>query len=263
MSETQVRWRIGTLIGLAACGVAGCAEPKSNGAPADDTLTVEGILERAEKAYTELYSLEASGTLRDYRGGQKRVQPIRWELLRPDLCRVQIGMNLVLVKGQNWWSFDEKSGRFKSHREQGPTPIETATYFLSDGIPLMTPVAWNRPKVAFGPNELRSSWVLQGVAWTAGRPSYIVSRDGRGRDGGSRWTLWIDQDRFLILAWTWATLAGGPDGKSREEIVWGATYEALVTDRAISPDRFRIERPEPIVLPRPAAADQNTQGMNS
>lgn len=243
------------VLALTPALTVGCVGPFDRSSDAESSLTIDGILARAENAYKRMSYLDAKGYLRDYRGGRKRVLPIRWELARPDRARVQIDMNLAIVDGKSWWSYDNETERFKSHREQGSAPIETAGYFLSDGVPFLTPAAWNRPKAVFGPSDLRSRWRLDGVAWNGGRPCYVISRDGLGRDGGSRWTLWIDQDRFLIVAWIWEINAPQPDGPARMEIVWGCTYESIVTDQPIAPERFRVERPTPIVLPRPAAGD--------
>ncbi len=234
---------------------AGCGDPNAGDRATESALTIEGILARAENAYATAQTLEARGYLRDYRGKAKKIAPIQWELRKPDLCRLQIGMNMVLVKGQNWWSYDSEAGRFKSHRETGSTPAETAAYYLSDGIPFLVPAAWNRPKVAFGPSDARTPWKFDGVAWTAGRPCYVVSREGLGRDGGSRWTLWIDQDRFLIVAWTWNVTMEREDKPPVERTVWGCTYEVLSVNQDIPQDRFRIEKPMPIILPKQAPSE--------
>lgn len=247
------------LLAALPCGCMGPTGP--GGEPADVSMSVEGILSRCESTYQKLNTLEARGWLRDYRGKDKRVEPIRWELAKPDLCRLQIGMEMVLVKGQNWWSYDSRSERFKSHRELGPAPIEAAAYFLSEGIPFLMPVAWHRPMVAFGPNTARGPWKLDGVAWTANRPCYVISREGLGRDSGSRWRLWIDQDRFLIVAWTWAVEQAGPNNTKHEVTIWGCTYEVLTPREAINPDRFRIEKPSPIVLPRPVPSELSSPGL--
>jgi outer membrane lipoprotein-sorting protein len=242
--------------------LAGCVGPNNTpgDAPSDASMSVDAILSRCQSTYEKLNTLEARGWLRDYRGKEKRVEPISWELAKPDLCRLQIGMEMVLVKGQNWWSYDSRAGRFKSHREPGPAPIETAAYFLSQGIPFLMPSAWHRPVVVFGPNTARGPWQLENVAWTGGRPCYVITREGLGRDSGSRWRLWIDQDRFLLVAWTWAVDQAGPDGSKREATIWGCTYEELIPGQAINPDRFRIERPSPIVLPHATPSEpENTR----
>lgn len=236
--------------------VAGCVAPRSSGGDAASaSLSVEDILARCESTYSKLRTLDAAGFLRDYRGNEKRVAPIRWELARPDLCRLQIDMDAVLVKGPNWWSYDHRAERFKSHRELGPAPIESAAYFLSNGIPFVMPVAWHRPKIAFGPSPERGPWRLDGVAWTANRPCYVVTREGLGRDSGGTWTFWIDQDRFLIVAWEWKVQRVDRRGPPTWSTIWGCTYEVIAVDQAIDPARFRIEKPQPIVLPKPAPSE--------
>lgn len=247
-----------TLIALAclAATVPACNDPAMpSGDAADMSLSVDGILQRCETTYARLNSLEAKGWLRDYRSAERRVVPIRWELARPDQCRMQIDMDMALVKGPNWWSYNHQSEQFKSHRELGGSPIEAAAYFLSDGIPFLLPAAWHRPKVAFGADEARGPWRLEGVAWTANRPCYVLSRQGMGRDSGSRWTMWVDQDRFLIVAWTWDVMRPSDDGTPVMKTVWGCTYEVIVANADLSQDRFRIEKPLPIVLPRTAPSE--------
>ncbi|MBX3397015.1 MAG: hypothetical protein KF841_16795 [Phycisphaerae bacterium] len=245
-----------TALACATATVPACNSPaRPSGDAADVSLSISGVLRRCETTYTGLNSLEARGWLRDYRSTDRRVVPIRWELARPDQCRLQIDMDMVLVKGQNWWSYNNQSQQFKSHRELGGSPIEAAAYFLSDGIPFLLPAAWHRPKVAFGSDEARGPWQLDGVAWTANRPCYVVSRQGLGRDSGSRWTLWIDQDRFLIVAWTWDVMRPSDDGTPLMKTVWGCTYEVMVANAELNQDRFRIEKPLPIALPRAAPSE--------
>lgn len=240
---------------LSVAAAGGCGGPVRSGPASETAMTVERILDRAEGVYTSMQSLEARGYLRDYRGKSRKITPIQWEFKKPEYCRLQLGMNMALVKGRNWWSYDAETERFKSHKETNSTPAETAAYFLSDGIPFLLPAAWNRPRVAFGPSDSRTPWRLDGVAWTASRPCYVVSREGLGRDSGSRWTLWIDQDRFLIVAWTWDVRVERENKPPVERTVWGCTYEVINTNANIPTDRFRIEKPLPIVLPKQAPSD--------
>ena len=230
---------------------AGCGLNTARQDRPSSSLSVEDILERCSATYSRSPTLQVRGLLRDYRGAKRKVLPIRWDYARPDRCRLQIGMDLALIVGQHWWSYDHLSGRFKAPRQITTTPIQTAAYFLSDGIPFLLPDVLTRGRRAFEAHDdrRRSRWRLEGVAWIADRPCYAIRREGQGRDRGRRWTVWIDQDRFLIRGWSWERT--GPDGRMRT--VLGCTYFEVVANRPMPPERFAVREPQPIVLPRKAA----------
>ncbi|MFQ5430844.1 MAG: hypothetical protein ACE5E1_11095 [Phycisphaerae bacterium] len=216
-------------------------------ADASASLTVNDILDRCAGKYQRLRTIRALGLFRDYRGRERKVQPIRWDYVRPDRCRLQIGMDLALIVGKGWWTYDTEAGTFRSHHQITATPIETAGTFLSGGVAFLLPAALKRGRGAFrwGPRD-EGGWRLDGTAWIAGRPCYRLSRAGPGHLRSGRLKLWIDQDQFLIRSWALDLLR--KDG--RERTAWGCTYLEVAVDELIPASRFRPNKPTPILIPR-------------
>ena len=233
---------------LLLCLAGGCSLGQGKGNSASSLLTVDDILGRCGEAYLQTQTLQVRGLMRDYRGDQRSVLPISWDYLRPDRCRLQIDMDMALVVGEDWWTYDQAKGRFTSHHETTSTPIETAAYFLSEGMPFFLPDALARGEGTFHARDYRrqAKWTLDGVTWFAERPCYVLTRVGLGRDHGSRWMVWIDQDQFLIRGWVWEAMR--PD--RRQRTLMGCTYFEVVANHAIAPQRFQVVKPHPIALPR-------------
>ena len=239
--------RSGLLLAL-LCLTGGCGLGERQGSGASSLLTVDDILGRCGDAYLQTQTLQVRGLLRDYRRDERRVLPISWDYVRPDRCRLQINMDMALVVGEDWWTYDQAAGRFKSDHRTTSTPIETAAYFLSEGIPFLLPNALAKGEGAFHAEDYRrqARWTLDGVTWVAGRPCYALARVGLGRDHGSRWMVWIDQDQFLIRGWLWEAMR--PD--RRQRTLLGCTYFEIIADQPIAPQRFHVVKPQPIVLPK-------------
>lgn len=227
----------------------GCAQADGGFSGGRASLTVEDILDRCGAAYLKAETFHARGLLRDYRAPQRKVLPIRWDYARPDRCRLQIGMDVGLVSGSSWWTYRSRVGRFRSHRQISRTPIETSAYLLSDGVSFLQPalLAKGRAALDYGDRRRFGPWESGGVAWIAERPCYVVSRYG-GRKA-SRWTVWIDQDEFLVRAWRFESVRT----EQRERTVLGCTYFEAVADAALPPDTFRVRPPDPISIPQRAA----------
>lgn len=211
------------------------------------SLTVTDVLDRCAAAHARIGTIRATGILHDRRDLVEKVMPIRWDYARPDRSRLQIGMDVALVRGADWWTYDSAKDRFRSHRQITNTPIETSTYFLSDGIPLPLVKLMTKGKVAFemGGRKNREPWRMREVAWKGGRPCYVLSRIGRGPERGQQWTFWIDQDKYLLRGWRWEV---GRPGRSPETI-WDCTYSEIRVDESIPSDRFQVQRPSPIESP--------------
>lgn len=233
---------------LCLTGGCGLGEPQGG---ASSLLTVDNILGRCGEAYLQTQTLQIRGLLRDYRRDERKVLPISWDYLRPDRCRLQINMDMALVVGENWWTYDQADGRFVSHDQRTSTMIKTSAYLLSEGIPFLLPDLLSRGKAAFQADDYRrkARWTLHGVTWFAERPCYVLARIGLGRDHGNRWMVWIDQDQFLVRGWVWEAMR--PD--RRQRTLMGCTYFEIVADQPIAPQRFQVVKPQPIVLPRPEA----------
>lgn len=181
----------------------------------------------------------------------RRVELISWDFAKPDRCRVQIGMDVAIISGSHWWSYDAKNGRYRKHRNFTRTPQETAAYLLSDGVPFLLPSISSKGLIAFssGRSGFGRDWRMEGIAWRAERPCYVISRRGLGQESNRILRVWIDQDRFLLRGW--ALLAN--TGRGEEQIVMACTYEEMIEDGRMPSDRFRLEQPTPITLPQQAA----------
>jgi len=230
------------------CLSGGCGFGQRDDAVASSRMTVDDILGRSADAHLHVRTFQARGLLRDYRGDERKVLPISWDYVRPDRCRLQIDMDVALVVGGDWWTYDHAGGRFQSRRQTTSTPIETAAYFISRGVPFLLPDALGRGKSAFHATDYRrrAKWTLERVTWFAERPCYALARIGLGRDRGTRWRLWIDQDQFFVRGWAWE---GMPPAR-RQQTILGCTYYEVIADQPIAPQRFQVVKPQPIVLPK-------------
>lgn len=226
---------------------SGCGGDHPIRAMNSSSLTVTDVLDRCVAAHRRIHTIRAVGLLRDNRDLVHKVLPIRWDYARPDRSRLQIGMDLALVRGADWWTYDSAMDRYKSHRQITNTPIETSAYFLTDGIPLPLVTLMTKGKVAFEMDGRRhhEPWKLREVAWKGGRPCYVLARIGRGPDRGQRWTFWIDQDDYLLRGWIWET----GHAKGPPETIWGCTYSEIAVNESMPSDRFQVHKPKPIESP--------------
>jgi hypothetical protein len=94
------------------------------------------------------------------------------------------------------------------------------------------------------------AWRLDGVKWQGGHPCYVISRRERAGVDGGVWRIWIDQDRFLIRAWT--VHVPGPGGE--DKMILGCRYQDLVVNQPLRPDCFFLDPPSQIVAPPVDAA---------
>ena len=213
------------------------------------SFTVDDVLGNCVATYAGLRTFQARGLFRDYRTEKRRVATISWDFARPDRCRLQIEMDVALVSGKHWWTYDAASGRYRSHPQFTRTPIVTAASLLSRGVSFLLPAIMTTGERAFGKSRVRgfSDWRVEGVEWHAGHPCYLVSRRGWGSYRGGRLRVWIDQDRGLVRGW--ALSAKGPD--AREDIVMGCSFYDLAVDERLPAQRFQATPPRPILLSLP------------
>jgi len=203
-------------------------------------------LDECRLSYEKLRTLHAEGVLRDYREGQARIQPLSWDFVRPDRCRLQIGDDLALIVGDTWWSYAGGQDRFQKHRRFTSTPIETAAHLLSDGVPFLLPGLLTRPGTVLGVGARRSrDWKLMGVDWSGGRPCYVIARPVGLRGGNGTMRAWLDQDSHLIRAWDLVV----PRADGGERVVLACAYHRLEVDGPISNGRLALAPPQPIPLP--------------
>ncbi len=220
-------------------------------------MTVTDILQRCADAYAEVETLQVRGRLRDSRSGTPRVSPISWDFTRPGACRLQIDMDVAVVSGKSWWTYDGQTGRFKTLRQITRAPMETAATFLADGAIFQLPRLFTRGVGAFelAGRGRSGGWRSEGAAWKAERPCYVVTRGGRGGREPGRLRLWIDQDSFLLRGWTLDL----PRPDARPRTVFDCTYILISMNRTIAPDRFKVQRPSLILLPPEPSTDTEPQ----
>lgn len=236
----------------------GCTQPNRQTPTRNRaSLTVTDILQGCADAYDEVDRLHVRGRFQDSRAASPKVSPISWDFVRPDACRLQIDMDVAVVSGKSWWTYDGQTGRFKTLRQITRAPMETAATFLADGAVFQLPRLFTRGVEAFGLADptAGAAWRAEGVAWRAERPCYVVTRGGQdGREPG-RLRLWIDQDSFLLRGWTLDLPR--PDAPPRP--VFDCTYVLISLNRSIEPDRFTVQRPTPILLPPERSPDSDAR----
>ncbi|MBN2562777.1 MAG: hypothetical protein JXQ75_17780 [Phycisphaerae bacterium] len=240
--------RVFCVVGLV--WASGCTRPHEAEITESASFTVDDILGRCVAAYEGLRTLQAQGLLRDYRGEARRVATIGWDFVRPDRCRLQIDMDVALVLGKHWWTYDTASGRYRNHVQFTRTPIETAASLLSKGVPFLTPAILTTGERAFGGSRSRGfvDWTVEGVGWHAEHPCYVVSRRERGQSGANVLRVWIDQDQHLVRGWALEVDTGG----GRDQTVMGCSYYVLAVDEELPSDRLQLNPPKQILLPEPA-----------
>lgn len=234
-------------LGAACSALAGCAGPEAPPDPTSPgTVTLDRILAASREAYQRVRSLEAVGVLRDFREGRRIVLPIRWDMAQPDRGRFQIGLNVALVLGDTWWTCDSSSGQFRKHTRFTSSPLETASYLVSDGVPFLLPALVARPAAVLSSSPRRpGDWRLLGVDWSGERQCYVIRRDFSWREGSGVLRVWIDQREHLLRAWdVYVPREGGG-----ERVVLACSYHEMIINRAIPPDRFTLRPPKPLSLP--------------
>jgi hypothetical protein len=210
-------------------------------APQGDSSSVSArdVLQKCGVTYQGLSTLQAKGVLRDYRQGGFKTASISWDFARPDKCRLQVGMDVAIVSGQDWWTYDAAAGQYKKHNQFTRTPIDTAAYLLSKGIPFIMPALLTRGQAAFsaGRPGQADQWQLQGVGWHADAPCYVLTRQAQGGDELLR--VWIDQDRFLLRGWSVST----PTRDGRERPVLECDYSEQIVDGKMPRDWLQLRAP--------------------
>ncbi len=192
----------------------------------------------------------AAGYLRDYRGDRREVKLIRWDLKRPDRCRLQIEMDAMILSSGGRWDYQSAANRFAARQAPALFPIETATADFSGGVPFLLPLLWDRSEQVLGLSGSARGprWRLEGSAWHAERPCYRMTRDGRWGHHAAIVTIWIDQDDFLVRGWS-VELAGQT---GERQLICGCSYWELAPDVAMPDALFLVRPPKRIVLPRSA-----------
>ena len=229
----------------------GCAGPHSTD-PVESSFSVNDVLGRCGAVYAEARTLRARGLLRDYRGKTRRAVNIAWDFARPDRCRLQIELEAALVVGDRWWTYDQTEQRYRPRSQFTRTPIETAAYMLSDGVPFLLPALLTRGERAFGGGRTAGfgGWRLEGVQWHAERPCYVVSRLERGREGIVL-RVWIDQDRYVVRGWA----LSWPKSGSGDGVLVGCSYYDVKVNEPLPLDRFALKPPQPIELSLPGPGE--------
>lgn len=241
--------KIGSSVGvLFLTLLGGCAGSTSTVDPAESSFSVNDILGRCGDRYAQARTLQARGLMRDYRGQTRRAANIAWDFARPDRCRLQIEMKAALIVGDRWWTYQGAEQGYRSRSQFTRTPIETAAYMLSDGVPFLLPVLLTKGGRAFGGSRTSGfgGWRLEGVEWHADRPCYVVSRPERAGDGAVL-RVWIDQDKYWIRGWAISSLRSG----GGDDVLVGCSYYDVKFDDPLPLDRFALKPPQPIELSLP------------
>ena len=239
---------IGALVLGAGCGANQRTAP---GDPA--SVSVDDILRKSGVAYQNLRSLQARGVLRDYREGGLNIKPVSWDFVRPDKCRLQLDMDVAIISGDNWWTYDAAAGQFRKHNQFTRAPIETAAYLLSKGVPFLMPSLLTRGSAAFaaGRSNRNEQWQFQGVGWHADVPCYVMVRKSQEREELLR--VWIDQDKYLLRGW----MVSVPLRDGRERPILECTYGELTVDGKLPSDWLQLKPPVPIKSPSaPGSGDR-------
>jgi len=249
---SALRWNA-FLLFLAGLWAVGCEQPRPTDPSSAATLTTDVILDRCVSCFAKLNTIQAQGTLRDFRAESRRVVPIAWMLARPGRCRVQVGDNVALVIGDDWWSFDAADGQFRKHKAFTRTPMETAATLVSNGVSFLLPAVFARGEAAFGKGRSRgyADWRLEGVAWSSQRPCYVLARVGTSRETAATLRVWIDQDSYLLRGWD--LVQSREDG--RETTILECTYHELIVDAPIAAERFNLTAPSPIPSTQSATSE--------
>ena len=241
--RTQV-CRAGLLILALGAGCQEMNRTKSRPTTSARAMTTDDVLDRCVAAYGRVKSLRVIGVLRDNRQDERRMQPIRWELERPDKCRLQIGTNVSIVVGQAYWNYDSQSHKFKRARLTTRTPMETTGYVMTRGVSFLLPTLFERDEAAFGRSRARGyvDWRLTGVAWLDEHPCYVVCRkEGAGGKELTR-RVWVDQDSYLVRAWD--LVEPGADG--RDNILVAETMHEMTVNQPIPANMFSVEGAEEV-----------------
>lgn len=259
ISRVRRRWRLAPILILApsalGCRAASTGEPAAARTVSVVPMTADDILARCCETSEQAGSLTAAGRLHDARRPDAMDVPIRVDLTRDGRCRVQIGMDLVIVDGEKWWSHRPGSKRFRSHRCFSKTPVETAAALISDGALSLLPALFLRGADTFERDDHGAfvGWALEGVAWSGGRPCYLLERRERRRQPAGVYRLYVDQESWLIRRWTLA--AAQPDDSERELL--DVTLTDLAVGEQAPSDAFTLTPPRPLEAPeevRSAAA---------
>jgi outer membrane lipoprotein-sorting protein len=230
---------------LAGIGCSQWSRSQDRNAPSH--LDVEDIVARCSDVYQDLNTLHMRGYLIDNRKESQRVVPIRWDVVRPDRCRFQIDMDVAMIVGETWWSYNADEGRYHRHHQFTRTPVETAAYLVSKSVPFMVPSLLNRGRATFGPTWEGpvQRWSVEGFSWIAGAPCYALVHKGIGAERGNDLTVWIDQDSMLLRGWRIVT----HDARNRPHTVMHCEYDTILLNEDIPYSRFMLEPPEPLVAP--------------
>jgi hypothetical protein len=234
----------------ATASIAGCSLNQAASPGDPSTVSADDVLRKCGTAYQSLKTLQASGTLRDYREGTMRNTAIRWDFARPDKCRLQLGTDVAIVSGSNWWTYDAAARQYRKHNQFTRTPVETAAYLLSKGVPFMMPALLTRGQAAFAAGRAGQTekWQLQGVGWHANAPCYVLTR--RSSDRNEVLRVWIDQDSFLLRGW----MISVPARENRERPVLECDYTEQVVDGRLPSDWLQLKEPMPATS-RPATGE--------
>lgn len=239
--------RLAPVLTLAAsalgCRAPSTGEPAAVGTVSVVPMTADDILARCCETSEQAETFTAQGRLSDSRRPEARDIPIRVNLTRDGRCRVQVGMDLVIVDGEKWWSHRPGSKRFRSHRCFSKTPVETAAALVSDGALSLLPALFLRGAEAFQRDDHGAfvGWALDGVAWSGERPCYLLERRERRSPAGV-FRLYVDQESWLIRRWTFASVQ--PDGGERERL--DVTLSELAVGDSVPPDAFTLTPPRPL-----------------
>jgi len=237
------RW-LAALAALALPVGCGVLNPSTKTAGDPSNLAVHDILTRSGEAHRGVQTLRARGTLHDFRQAAPRTALIALDYVRPDRCRLQMDLDVAVVAGEEWWTYDSQAGQYRKHHQFTRAPIETATYLLSKGVPLLLPSLLARGAQAFdgGRPGGAARWELQGVGWYAEAPCYVLVRRGYDREEDELLRVWIDQDKALLRGW----MVSIPGQEGRERPVLECTYSEMAVNAPLPSDWLQLKPPTPI-----------------
>lgn len=242
----KVMPRLGMLTAMCMLSVGCVPQTEIQESAHASTVSVEDLLAQCAAAHERLRTLHMRGTFKDFRSDATKTFPISWDYERPDRLRIQFGVDLAVVYGSNWWTYESATDRLEARKQLGQVPFETAASVLCKRVPMWIPAILRRGKEAFEINSPRwdGPWKLQAVIWFLEYPCFVVSRRQLGGEGGEL-RIWIDQDNLMIRGWTWTI----PRGDEEPKVLMACAYSEIVVNGPSRSEKFTIERPPPIEPP--------------
>lgn len=202
------------VMAVACAALSGCSAPKETVVAKADALTANDVLDRCADAYMTAGTLRAEGRFDDFRPGGARDVPILWDYRRPGQTRLRMGDRVVIVRDGAWWRFDPAGSGFRSLPGLGGEPMDTAGYFVSEGVGLFAVALPERGREALEMGEpVGDAWRMDGARWIGQRPCYVLSRPVDPARPSLVRTIWVDQDRYELRGWAMAMALPGAEAQ--------------------------------------------------